>query len=185
MIAAGIDIVPDRAVNRAASPIANRTTPDIPAPITEIATQKVLTAVCSRRGALVSARLTGIEALLRTSLARSNVTVATQLALAVLVGLAALASLSVLTGAPVVASRARHGFNLISQPLDLIHELSLILLPARLFPLLRLAHRLARLLELLAQFRETLGDLAFRSPGGWIDTTPQPIRRSLHAVVEI
>jgi len=134
---------------------------------------------------LVSAKLTGIETLLLTSLVRSNVTVATQLALAVLISFAVLASLSILTGSPVVACRAHHEFNLISQPLYLIHELNLILLSALLFPLFRLAHPLARPLELLAQFRETLGDLVFSAPGRWIDTTPQPVRRSLHAVVEI
>jgi len=134
---------------------------------------------------LVSAKLSGIQGLLLTSLARSNATVATQLALVVLISLAALATLSILTGSAVVPSRARRGFNLISQPLYLIHKLSLVLLSTLLFPLLRLAHPLARVLKLLSQFRESLGDLVFIAPGGWIDTTPQPIRRSLHAAVEI
>jgi hypothetical protein len=144
-----------------------------PVPVVEIAGEK-----------LVSAKLTGIEALLLTSRARSNTTVATRLAWAVLISLTAV-GFSILTGSPIVTSRVSHGFNLISQPLYLIHKLSLILPSALLIPLLRLPHPLACLLELLAQFRESLGDLVFSAPGGWIDTTPQPVRRSLHAVVEI
>jgi len=185
MVVTGIDIVPDSSVNVAASTIANVPTLAAPVAVAEIASTKVLSAVCRGWCVLISAELTGIEALRLTGPARSNLTVATQLALAVRISLAALASSSTLTGSPVVASRAHHGFDLISQPLYLIHEFGLILLRALLFPLLRLGHPPARLSELLAQFRETLGDIVFSALAGWIDTTPQPVRRSLHAVVEI
>jgi hypothetical protein len=49
MVVPGVDIVPDSAVNRAASAIANVTTLNAPVPVAEIASQKVLSAACSRR----------------------------------------------------------------------------------------------------------------------------------------
>src|SRR5215475_8843221 len=167
MVVTGIDIVPDSAVNDAAPAIANVATLNAtPVPVAEIASEKALSVVGSRLGRLIPAKLSGIKALLLTRLARSSMTVATQLALAVLISLAALVSLSIRTASPVVASRARHRFDLVSQLLYLIHELSLALLIAPLFALLRLAHTLAGLIELLAQFRESLGDPIFSAPGG-------------------
>src|SRR5215472_16346897 len=136
MVVAGIDVVPDRAVDVATSAIANVTTPNS-SPVAEIIIRKVLSVVCPRRRVLVSAKLTGIEALPLTSLSGSNLAVRTQLALAVRISLAALSRLSILAGWLVGASRARHGLNLISQLLDLIHQLGLILLVATFFPWLR------------------------------------------------
>jgi len=48
VVATGIDIVPDSAVNGAAS-IANITALNDPVPVAEIASQKILSAVCCRR----------------------------------------------------------------------------------------------------------------------------------------
>ena len=49
MVVTGIDIVPDSAVDRAAFALANVTTLNVPVPVAEIATQKVLRAVgCGR-----------------------------------------------------------------------------------------------------------------------------------------
>jgi len=49
MVVPGIDIVPDSAVNGAASAIADVTTLNAPIPVAEIASQKVLSAACTRR----------------------------------------------------------------------------------------------------------------------------------------
>jgi len=49
MVVTGIEIVPDSAVNGAAAAIANVTTLSARVPVAEIASQKVLSAVCSRR----------------------------------------------------------------------------------------------------------------------------------------
>src|SRR5256884_9503357 len=44
---------------------------------------------------------------------------------------------------------------------------------------------LLRVLQLLVQFLETLRDLGFGAIRIWIDSTPQPVRRSLHMIIEI
>jgi len=49
VVATGIDIVPDSAVNGAASTLANITALNASVPVAEIAIQKILSAVCSRR----------------------------------------------------------------------------------------------------------------------------------------
>jgi len=76
--------------------------------------------------------------------------------------------------------------NLVAQPLHLIERRGFVtLLPCAALSRLALPHSLLRLAELLAQFVQSLRNLRFSSIRIGIDAAAQPVRRSLHMVVQI
>ena len=93
--------------------------------------------------------------------------------------------LPVPSGLSIAAARCRHGFNLAAQPLHLIERRGFIALCCVALSRLALTHSLLRLLELLAQLLQSLRNLVFRAIRIGIDPAAQPVRRSLHMVVQI
>src|SRR5215469_7921186 len=85
----------------------------------------------------------------------------------------------------LAAARRHHGIELLSQTLDLIQSRGLVRLIRTRLSRFLLTQSLLCLLELLAQFLKTLRDFVFRPVRVRVDAAAQPIRRSLHVIVEV
>ena len=82
-------------------------------------------------------------------------------------------------------SRTCHGFELATQPRNLIERPGRVILSCAGLSWLCLAHTSLGLLNLLVQFCESLRDLVFGAVRIRIDPGPQPVSCPLHVVVKI